>query len=440
MESPPPLDSPEVDMNIDDYFDFDAASAESLNINDYFDFDAASCDSKPTTTSSSWEYREQTADKGRLSPDFDQSIVARLILHRDTPLDEYQIKLDFTGVHVASYHDATFGLPTLHDASWDSETSDSESSWSAPSSPASFLSAVSPPPSPIINCKVEAEDTGFLSDLLSDEDEINALPPSPYVAPNELSLSTFTPPADSDVRPSTPSSPIPQCLHSPRPVSPRKDVVAELEAIIQPPANSDAETYHVQKQHSEEPDSALVFDKIPVHFEDRPPSRSPSREYAGRVHRVGKANKKTRTTRVRCDFPGCTQTIGRAADVPRHQRLIHNRETLAEVFRETGKDRRWCLGCISILSRGDARRRHENTCHYFLLYIETGVRESKFPPLPEIYAESEERYRLWCSKCSETFPDSLERYNHEDTCVGPPLPVYGKTVKNNKRGSKPRKR
>ncbi|KAJ6482060.1 hypothetical protein C8R47DRAFT_1133791 [Mycena vitilis] len=436
MESPPPLDSPEVDMNISDYFDFEAASAEGLNMEDFFDFDAASCDSKPTATDSSYEYRVQTASKHRLSPDFDQSIVARLILHRDTPRDEYQIKLDVSGVHVDSHHDATFGLPTLHDFSWDSETSDSDSSWSAPSSPASFLSAVSPPPSPIINCKVEAEDSGSLSDMYSDEDEINALPPSPYVAPSELSLSAFTL-ADSNFRPSTPPSPIPQCLHSPRAVSPRRDIVAELEAIIQPPEDAHARADH---QQSEEPEHPFVFESIPVHFEDRPPSRSPSRDYAGRVHRVGKGNKKTRTARVRCHFLGCTQTIGRAADVPRHQKLIHNRETLAEVFRETGKDRRWCLGCISILSRGDARRRHENTCHYFQQFIDTGVRDPKFPPLPEIYAESEERYRLWCSTCSETFPGSLERFNHEDTCAGPPLPVYGKTVKNVKRGSKPRKR
>ncbi|KAL1679222.1 hypothetical protein EV122DRAFT_263921 [Schizophyllum commune] len=73
--------------------------------------------------------------------------------------------------------------------------------------------------------------------------------------------------------------------------------------------------------------------------------------------------RKTSRGRHQCPVPGCHCELGREADVRRHlvnQHSDQSNEELRAVM--DPKYRRWCLACGQVLSRADARERHEKTC------------------------------------------------------------------------------
>ncbi|KAJ6620097.1 hypothetical protein B0H10DRAFT_2216379 [Mycena sp. CBHHK59/15] len=91
-----------------------------------------------------------------------------------------------------------------------------------------------------------------------------------------------------------------------------------------------------------------------------------------------------------------------------------------DIYREMSeRDREWCCGCLKILARADSRRRHENTCLDYREYENTGFRNPKFAPLPEIYSETIEKYQMWCLKCFATFENPQVRRKHELGCDVP---------------------
>ncbi|KAJ6561887.1 hypothetical protein B0H19DRAFT_1068601 [Mycena capillaripes] len=379
-------------------------SCDDMSIDDYFDFDAASCDLKSTATG--WEFRH--ISKAPSSMNFDESLLERLVLDRDALYDAYQFKLDVAGI----YSDT---IPTAQYA-WDNfkacELSNSDLSDSGPSSPSSYLSILSPPHSPI-SCGAD-NDTGCWEENASITSLLHPSP-TPYTLHNEVATSAFhreaspTPPFfDSSSHPLT-------FVHAPRLVSPRRDVVEGLENIVQPPV-----------EIAQALESTCCSDSSPgmdqlqiIHLDDDPP-RSPSPcENAGPVHRVGKPKKKGRK-RVVCPYPNCGQTFTRRPDLPRHKELKHNRQSPVKIYSDTGKDRKWCMGCLTILSRADSRRRHEKHCPHLAEYLQFKIRSVLIPPLLEIFSEHNDDYRLYCSTCYETFPNPVARHAHEVLCV-PPL-------------------
>ncbi|KAJ7016959.1 hypothetical protein C8F04DRAFT_487577 [Mycena alexandri] len=374
-------------------------SSSDINIDDYFDFDAASCDPR---VAAGWEIVETgTASKALSVMDFDESILKRLLLDHDIRDDTHQIKVDFAGAYSESYDDhilepaANFGWNDLEAYYY----SDSESSRSAPGS----LASLSPPSSPI---SAGADDD---VDFLSVHNSRNPSPaPFANVPPNELATTTIHSAALFEC-----FFPPPTIVHAPRPSSLRSDTVESLENIVQPPVKTQPpEHFHdcrdVVVYNGSEGSHRIIYD-------DAPPFRPPSRDTGGPLHRDGKSKRKARR-KVTCTYPGCHQTLSRKADLPRHWVLKHEPDTPLKNFRERGATRKWCAGCLSVLSRADARRRHELTCPHMVEYMQYGVRNAIFEPLPEIYAENREEYRLWCSHCYGTFPTPDERYGHEGPC------------------------
>ncbi|KAJ7679173.1 hypothetical protein DFH06DRAFT_1465346 [Mycena polygramma] len=389
-------------------------SDDDVNLDEYFDFDAASCD--PKSTAMSWETLQpaQTASKAELSMDFDPSFLESLVqvFHRDDPC---QIQVDVDGIEP--------GFPPNDQYSWDNlvfqtytEASDSESCSSDPGSPSSFLSVLSSPSSPI-NSTAD-DDVHFVDD----NDYITSLRnPSPYtVTHNGLETSTCHQEDVSSLPSLDSSSNSPTFVHAPRPVSSRTDVVWNLESIVQPPP-ADVDLGYFQSQ---EPESSC-FGSTPVQqlqvipLEDAPPPSPSPCEDSGPVHRVGKPKRKgTGRKKVACY---CGQTFTRRPDLPRHVKLKHTRPSPVKIFGNTGKDRMWCMGCLTILSRADSRRRHELHCPQMQEFKRSGVRDVTIPPLLEIFSETNDNYRLWCSKCYETFANPGERYAHEGRCDPPPF-------------------
>ncbi|KAJ7103367.1 hypothetical protein B0H15DRAFT_1017120 [Mycena belliarum] len=387
-----------------------------LNIGDYFDLDAASCDSSSAATSQEFS---QTAVKALPSNDSGDAMLERLVLERDTHQDEYHIKLDVAGIYATTYHDASLGLPPATQYAFlespeEYDSSDSESCWSVPDSPASFLSLLSPPRSPI-SCEADNPEDDVTS--LS-EGEVLAFsfdtPSRPTVVPNELSCPQLEPLPTAVIAlvpPRNPATVSPSAahVHAPLPVPPREDTVIRLESIVQGPRELEMERRVRDSTPDSEPSSSGQGVKI---LDDRP-SRSSSPSYEGPVHRVGKPRKpKIKKARVSCSF--CRETFTRKADKDRHEGIQHAATNHRTTYLDTGKDRRWCQGCLSILSRSDSRRRHEAVCSFFAEYVENGyVRNPQFLPLPEIYAETDPQYRLWCAKCWLTFSHPDERHAHE---------------------------
>ncbi|KAJ7471436.1 hypothetical protein B0H11DRAFT_1919620 [Mycena galericulata] len=394
------------------------SSCAELNIDDYFDFDAASCNSSSPTAG--WEFlHSQTACSPK---DHENSMLTRLVLDRIAPDDAYQIKVDVAGIYAEAYHDYTLGLPLQT-----TQYSESSRCWSVPGSPSSFMSALSPPHSPISCGGDNAEtDFGFSSDACGHPLRTPSPAPSYTVAPSELSTLGSCAEARTGLSPCSESiSSLATIVHAPRPVSPRRDIVGSLETIVQ--SHLGLQMKYIPNQteppYWSNPSQAPRGCPQIIHldFDERPPPRSPSCGSEGPVHRVGRFKKKaSRKTRPVCPFPGCGVTATRMADIVRHCRQLHQRPCLPKIFRETGKDRAWCMGCLTILSRGDSRRRHENTCPHFAEYRKNGnIRNPMFLPLPEIYLEDDPNYRLWCLTCFTTFTHPDERHTHEEKgCKG----------------------
>ncbi|KAJ6507755.1 hypothetical protein C8R47DRAFT_1065792 [Mycena vitilis] len=390
-----------------------SSDSDDLNLDEYFDFDAASCD--PKTTATSWETPQpaQTASKAELSMDFDPSFLESLVqavFHRD---DQCQVQADVDVDGMES------GFSPNDQYSWDNlvtytEASDSDSCSSDPGSPSSFLSILSSPSSPI---SLTADDDVRFVD---DDDCITSLPnTSPYTA-DGLETSTYHQEDVSSLPSLDSPSHVPTFIHAPRPVSSMPEIVWTLESLVQPPP---ADLGYFQ---SEDPKSAC-FNPAPVQqlqvipLEDAPPPSPSPCEDSGPVHRVGKPKRKggfTGRKKVSCY---CGQTFTRRPDLPRHIKLKHTRPSPVKIFGNTGKDRMWCMGCLTILSRADSRRRHELHCPQMKYFKRYGVRDATIPPLLEIFSETNDNHRLWCSKCYETFANPTERYAHEGHCDPPPF-------------------
>ncbi|KAJ7888830.1 hypothetical protein B0H13DRAFT_2341786 [Mycena leptocephala] len=303
-----------------------SSSCVDLNIEDYFNLDAAS------SSATGWQFLQQpqTAAKASLSTDFDVSILEKLVLdlHRDPPHNSHQIEVDLASIYPGPYHAPTLGLPLQATHGWASlpkkyDSSDSESCSSAPASPSSFFSTLSPPHSPI-SCGAEDVE-------ISDNDHINCFrnsSPPPYTVVLNALPSTFHP-ETSPLPPFFDPSFFPSStfVHASRPVSPRRDVVGGPENTMQLPAQFEPKYIRNQKSDLH---SALPEDFQLIQLDDRSPS--PIEYNAGPVHR----------------------TFTRNPDVPRHWKLKHGRPTPMMIFMEIGRLRQWCMGCLTVLSRADA--------------------------------------------------------------------------------------
>ncbi|KAJ7081827.1 hypothetical protein B0H15DRAFT_447189 [Mycena belliarum] len=377
-----------------------------LNIDDFFDFDAASCDSSATND---WEPPQTQKTGSASSPHaFDDSVLERLMFERDTHQDTHQIKVDFTGIYATTDHDMKLGLPpALEHEFWESpevsdssvsDSSDSDSSWSAPGSPSSSRSALSPPRSPISWLADNAEDDVGLSsnlDVFASSVEISTnfyetrRDPIPSPSTTAPSLATHLRAPDSERLPL-------ECSREPVPLGSSTTPLSPAAAIISP-------SVHHVGDHLKPGDPPL--------------SRSSSPDSPD--HRTGKKPKKLPVKKPRVPCRICNETFTREADLKRHRRKKHEYKSPAMIFSETGKERQWCMGCFEILSREDARRRHEETCRAFADYVDSGyVRDPTRLPLPEIYGETNPEYRLWCLQCYGTFSHPGERHAHEQGCTG----------------------
>ncbi|KAJ7757731.1 hypothetical protein DFH07DRAFT_458291 [Mycena maculata] len=396
----------------------------AMNIDDYFDFDAASCDPSTSPTTCREFLHVQSAAKASPGALEEHIVFKRLVLERDAPYDSYQIKVDVDGIRPEAFYDATIGLPLTawleNPEAYDSSDSDSCSAWSAPGSPFSFLSTLSPPLSPV-NCHSSDSADGYSSDADDHFTPLRSPSPAPLltIAPAELSTASCKPETTTlnSFDCASNAHPFEPMVHAPRPISLRRDVVGGLETMVHSPprreAKLEAPCYYAQ------PPQRLELEIIQLDFNERPPSRPPSCKSEG--HRVGKSRRRSKGSRkVRsvCPFPRCKMTATRPADINRHCETIHCRPCLPQIYAETGKDRLWCMGCLMRLSRSDSRVRHEKTCPHFADYLANNCIRNPilFLPLPEIYAENDRNYRLWCLACFATFPHPGDRHAHEGDC------------------------
>ncbi|KAF8176712.1 hypothetical protein K438DRAFT_1770488 [Mycena galopus ATCC 62051] len=442
--------------------------SDAFDMENFFDFDAASSDPIDDTD----------CEFPQLSPNIvglDHKSIQQTIPQWDADYNPYQIEVDVDDIfYIPGEPYQDIGLkpsPAEFPPEWDIQApkvlnvprqlehgglitlcqapelcaySDSESCSSAPGSPSSYLcSDFSTPPQSPISCRAD-------NDGCSDEDAHITSSPNPSstlyaaVMPVELTTMAAHPSPEPFLTISFPSSTL---LHSPRPVSPQTDVVAGLENRVQPVAEGEFKPpeYELRENappaYSQELESLLCYrNESPVSPNEdlrlvldedfrlvfKAPARSPSPWYNnGPHHRVGgkplKNSKRGRKS-PRCSFPGCNQTFTRQPDLLRHQ-ANHKLPDLPKIFAELDERRRkWCLGCLSVLSREDSRRRHEKSCGHFIEYERRGdVRKKIFLPLPEIYAVKSDHCRLWCSKCYEVFPAPGVRYEHEELCEPPQL-------------------
>ncbi|KAJ6512729.1 hypothetical protein C8R45DRAFT_1152737 [Mycena sanguinolenta] len=389
----------------------------------YFDFEAAS---------------SPIVDKGRdsLQPSIDEleSELRIMALRQAVDSNSYQVKMDVDGIWNTEFFEPSASAPPWNNSQFDFEWLDSESSSSAPSSPSSIFSTLqfdferldsesssSAPSSPSsifstlsshspISCELlEAGSNGFPEE---DDAIIMIIPsPMPCVQAEHEVIATFNSPRAPCCKTSLPPS---EFAHALRPVSPRS--VRGLEHVVQPPAEV---AEHPAALVSEEPSPV-----ISPTLKQRPRrSPSPCDDKEGRIHLVGWEPSKTKG-RPKCPFPGCIQKFTRMPDVKRHIKDKHTIPNLPELFGEIDeKKRRWCLGCLCLLSREDSRRRHEHSCRWFGNYVEAGnVLDENFVPLTEVYAvEPNDGRRLWCSKCYEVHLAPGIRHHHEQTCDPPPF-------------------
>ncbi|KAJ7767126.1 hypothetical protein B0H16DRAFT_1686757 [Mycena metata] len=152
----------------------------------------------------------------------------------------------------------------------------------------------------------------------------------------------------------------PATVHAPRPSSLRSDIVESLENIVQPPAETQLpDDLHIPGPEVDDRRDVVVDNgsgqSHQIIHVDAPPFRPPSRETGGPVRRVGKSKRKARR-KAACKYPGCHQILSRKADLPRHWEIKHEPDSPLKNFRETGRARKWCAGCLIILSRTDSRK------------------------------------------------------------------------------------
>ncbi|TFK40117.1 hypothetical protein BDQ12DRAFT_484181 [Crucibulum laeve] len=100
------------------------------------------------------------------------------------------------------------------------------------------------------------------------------------------------------------------------------------------------------------------------------PTQRPSKRIKPLLSTTRKPTKRKSSTKrtsraIRCSE--CSATFTRDADRRRHVDNIHKSKSEDQLREEhDDKVRRWCKGCNFVLSRLDARRRHETTCTAFL--------------------------------------------------------------------------
>ncbi|KAF9000729.1 hypothetical protein BDQ17DRAFT_1427064 [Cyathus striatus] len=93
----------------------------------------------------------------------------------------------------------------------------------------------------------------------------------------------------------------------------------------------------------------------------KPPSRSAPKRRRQVVESRRGRKPPSRQNDISCDQ--CQETFSRDGDKRRHQETVHNAKTAEEIFAETDETkRRFCMRCRDILSRVDARIRHEKSC------------------------------------------------------------------------------
>ncbi|KAJ7755505.1 hypothetical protein B0H16DRAFT_1690220 [Mycena metata] len=323
------------------------SSDDDMNIDDYFDFDAASCDPR---VAPGWETVEtETVSKTLSIMSSDESILERLLLDHHIHDDTYQAEDGFAGVYPESFNDHI--LEPATDFAWN----DPEAYYYSDSDPRSGPGSpdlLSPPSSPISS---GADDD---VDFLADDSVPDSRDPSQAQIVDvlhELATTTIHSAALLDYL-----SPSPTIVYAPRPSSLRSDIVESLENIVQPTA----ETQLSDNLPISEPEVDACRDVVVdngsgqgrqiIHV-DAPPIRPPSRETGGPVRRVGKSKRKARR-KAACTYPGCHQILSRKADLPRHWEIKHEPDSPLKNFRETGRARKWCAGCLIILSRTDSRK------------------------------------------------------------------------------------
>ncbi|KAJ7357982.1 hypothetical protein DFH08DRAFT_953184 [Mycena albidolilacea] len=400
-------------------------STGALDMDNYFDFDAASCDPSPTFAAMGSD-SPQAFGKTQLSMDFVQSILEMLVCQRDdTHNNPHRIRtMDVNDIFSGTgpCNDQTVGLPTTQWSPQACDWSDSESCSSAPGSPSSFLSTLSPPHTPISFHGADSDK----DDCINSSNGPSRASIS-YAAgiSNKLATSSFFPPPRPSV--TIPSPPSSIFVHAPRPVLSRDfTIVGGLEQIVQPPAAVEREEFVKQESDMpyrlELPPPIAQPQLIHLKFLDLLPRTPSPCERKGPQHRIGKKKPgKGGKTTHRCLLPHCGSTLTRLPDLLRHNKFKHKHPSLVDIFGCTDeRERQWCLGCLTVLSREDSRRRHEKSCTYYADYMQAKVQNTMFLPLPEIYAESGAHCRLWCSHCYDVFPSPTIRHQHEIPCV-PPL-------------------
>ncbi|KAJ7830893.1 hypothetical protein B0H14DRAFT_2806062, partial [Mycena olivaceomarginata] len=279
-----------------------------LDMDDYFDFDAASCDPSPTFAAMGSD-SPRAFGKTQPSMDFVQSILEILMCQRDdTHSNPHRIRtmdvdIDDIFSGTGPCNDQAVGLPTTQWNPQACDWSDSESCSSAPGSPSSFLSTLSPPHTPI-----------------NEDDRINSSngqsrASTSYAAgiSNELATSSFLPPPRPfcdhtlpslpDIRPCTSPGAVERC-HDRR----------GLEQIVQPPAAVEREEFLKQESEMpyrlELPPPIAQPQLIHLEFLDLPPRTPSPCERKGPQHRIGKKKPGKRSQKHTSSCRGKTPGAG----------------------------------------------------------------------------------------------------------------------------------
>ncbi|KAK7006153.1 hypothetical protein R3P38DRAFT_3601781 [Favolaschia claudopus] len=420
-----------IESGMDVYFDFDAASSESV----FEDAENVSCvDTNPIEANQAFCLPSQPPLVEVAS--FIDVVQPAMVPEQDldAQYDTYAMQVGveetYASVGPDSYHDTTiqaFAKQCGYYKDMDpneylqqmvqnteeslaalslvySEWTDSEPS-SAPGSPSSVFSTPPLSPSPIPS-SCDDESMSEYSDEDCNSDRRSPILPleEEHVLSGNGIVADSPAPSNQD---SPTSSAIP--VHSPPPESSSKtDTALGVESVDQVPADIKP----VDPQESE----CLSSPRSVVDDDDYSPSRSPSPAEDGPVHRVGHTPKrKKRKSALKC--PKCDETFTRLPDLNRHDFNVHTHRNRMEIYRDLAdRKRRWCMGCLHILSRDDSRRRHEDICVWFKEYSENGARNAMFLPFPEIYAEKRDEHRQYCLACQEIFDDVGGRSRHEVSC------------------------
>lgn len=92
----------------------------------------------------------------------------------------------------------------------------------------------------------------------------------------------------------------------------------------------------------------------------------PNRRKSIRRRKRGSGSRRRKPLGPKSVCDDCDATFTRKADLTRHKSTVHTQQTAQDIRADRDPEtRRWCLGCLKILARPDARSRHEDNCVEF---------------------------------------------------------------------------